>query len=205
MKSLLPFLVLLSTACATAADRPIPPAAETTKPAEMLLGGIYIPSAWMGDAADRDCDGVLKLTQDDKTTLVSSTSDRWEYRPAKGKQNWVAVGYTFPTQNFGEKPGKDLSAHPWRKLVFYIKGRDGGEKIIFKAFGGTPPDAKYKASCDEISIDTVTLTKDWAKVVIKIPANERLDNIPSILTWATNSDLNPDGCVFFIEGLRLTE
>jgi hypothetical protein len=174
--------------------------------AEMVCDGMYNPSNWMGDGADPACDGVLRVTHEDKDTFgEQKTCERWEYKPSKGKVDWVAVAYATPGPgfNFGEKKGKDLRGHGYRYLVFAARGMRGNERIIFKGGAGTAPDALHKSTLDEVSLGTVSLTKQWQEFKIDLGEGADFTNVPVLLTFATNSDLNSDGCVFFISSVKL--
>jgi hypothetical protein len=124
---------------------------------------------------------------------------KWSYKP--GPKGWAAVGWQFPQNNFGEKPGKNLTGYS--RVTFWVKGDKGGEYLIFKAGGHTNPEFRYQASF-EAETDMITLTRDWQKHEIDLshlPPGKDLSNVPCAFVWVAREMENPDGCTFYLDDI----
>lgn len=173
----------------------------TTQSSEYICSGVFIPSGYMGDAANKNCDGVLKMSNDTAHGRDGGVAERWEYRPSFGVEGWVAVSYQSPANNWGDDPGVNLQDKGFTKLTFWARGENGGERVTFKALGGTKEGAANPASAKEITLGTVKLTTEYRQITIELD-NADLSNCPTALITALNSQLDPDGAVFYIQDIK---
>ncbi|MFH1867918.1 MAG: hypothetical protein ABH843_03005 [Candidatus Omnitrophota bacterium] len=156
-------------------------------------GNHYIPSGYMGDYSDVSiADGHQEGPYSGKTCIKVT------YRPdASQGARWAGVQWQYPPNNWGEKKGGfDLTGAT--KLSFWARGEKGGERIEeFKIGGisGTYPDS------DIASVGPTVLTKDWQRYEIDLSGKD-LSYISGGFSWSSNLDVNPDGCVFYLDDIR---
>ena len=153
----------------------------------------YIPSGWMGDYGDvRVEDGSTTDPADGKTCIKITYS-------AKGTQGagWTGVFWQHPSNNWGEKAGGyDLSAY--KRLTFWARGDQGGEKIAEFKMGGITGE---HGDSDSNSIGPITLTKDWKKYTIDL-SDKNLSHIIGGFAWSASRDDNPNGFVAYLDEVR---
>jgi len=160
----------------------------------------FTPSGFMGDGeVNPKSISVVPAFKDSRPGSPIPTCYKWSYKP--GKEGWAAVAWQFPQNNFGEKPGKNLTGYS--RVTFWVKGDKGGEQLTFKAGGHTNPEFRYQASF-EAETDMITLTKDWQRHEIDLshlPAGQDLSNVPCAFVWVAREMENPDGCTFYLDDI----
>jgi len=156
-------------------------------------GNHYAASGWMGDYSD------LAFTDACREKPYSGdTCIKVIYRPNVSQgARWAGMYWQNPPNNWGEKKGGyDLTGA--KKLTFWARGENGGERIDEVKIGGitgTYPDS------DIASTGPVILTKDWQEYSINLEGKD-LSYISGGFCWATNLDVNPEGCTFYIDNVR---
>lgn len=152
----------------------------------------YVPSGWIGDYGD--------VTMDDGALLPHSgdTCVKFVYTAKKAQaQGWAGVYWQSSANNWGAKiTGLDLT--PMTKLTFWARGENGGEVIQKFMVGGIK--GKYSDST-EVEIGPVVLTKDWKEYTINL-AGKNLSYINGGFGWVVTSDLDPNGCTFYIDDVK---
>ena len=104
----------------------------------------------------------------------------------------LATGDSEPLTSSGNiKSGTDLTGAV--SLVFYAKGKEGGEKVEFFC-GGMGYDnfgaaAAYADSTPAVSTGTVTLSKDWEEYVIPLKEKD-MSSIGYGFAWVAYADRN---------------
>lgn len=162
---------------------------------------IFIPGGFMGDGEEEKPTekpkyiSVVPAFRDSRPGSPIPACYKWSYKP--GPKGWAAVGWQFPQNNFGEKPGKNLTGYS--RVTFWVKGDKGGEYLIFKAGGHTNPEFRYQASF-EAETDMITLTRDWQKHEIDLTGKD-LSNVPCAFVWVAREMENPDGCTFYLDDI----
>ncbi len=153
----------------------------------------YIPSGWMGDYGDLKIeDGNTTDPADGKTAIKITYSGK----AAQGA-NWTGIFWQHPANNWGEKPGGyDLSAY--KRLTFWAKGQEGGERIAEFKVGGITGE---HGDSDSGSVGPITLTKDWKKYSIDL-ADKNLSHIVGGFCWSASRDDNPNGFVVYLDEIR---
>jgi hypothetical protein len=110
---------------------------------------------------------------------------------------WAGVYWQNPANNWGDKKGGfDLSKAT--KLVFWARGEKGGEQIEefrIGGIGGKNPDS------DTAGIGPVRLTKEWKEYTIDL-RGKNLSSVSGGFCWATNADVNPEGCTFYLDDVK---
>jgi len=153
----------------------------------------FIPSGWMGDYGDLKLDDANKENCADGKTCI-----KWTYTP-KGSQgaNWAGVFWQNPPNNWGTTDG-GYNLNGYKKLTFWAKGGQGGEKIAEFKVGGIT--GTYSDS-DAVSIGPVVLSKEWKRY--EIPLNDReLSKISGGFCWSASRDDNPNGFTIFLDEIR---
>ena len=117
----------------------------------------------------------------------------------KGAQGarWAGMYWQNPANNWGTTDGGfDLSTAT--KATFWARGENGGERIEEFKLGGIM--GEYSDS-DIASIGPVILTKDWQQYTIDLKGKD-LSYISGGFCWATNVDVNPEGCTFYLDEIK---
>lgn len=157
------------------------------------LDNHYIPSGYMGDYGDiKANEGYINNPHSGSTCI------QFVYTAKKSQgQSWAGVYWQSPSNNWGEvKGGFDLSK--MSKLSFWARGEKGDEKIEEIRIGGIS--GEY-ADSDTASIGPIELTKEWQKFTIDLIGKD-LSHIIGGFCWATNLDINPDGCTFYLDDIH---
>lgn len=166
----------------------------------------FIPSNWMGDG-ERQNGFKVQPTSDEKPHSPPFCQ-RWEYRPVSssgGGVGWGAVGWAFPANNWGDRPGKTgLAGKGYSELSFWVRGlpdKSGHFPVIqFKTGGNTDPSKQYQATY-EAETDFITLTAEWGRHAIPI-AGKDLKSVISAFTFVLRAEDNPNGAVFFLDDIE---
>ncbi len=153
----------------------------------------YVPSGWMGDYGD--------ITIDDKymdNPHAGTTCFKIVYNgKATQGARWAGIYWQNPPNNWGTRPGGyDLTGA--KKLTFWARGEKGGERIEEFKIGGIT--GEY-ADSDVAGIGPVVLTKDWQQFTIDLEGKD-LSSISGGFCWATNLDVNPEGCTFYLDDIK---
>jgi len=149
-------------------------------------------SGWMGDYGDITLDLNWEENPQSGTTCM-----KWTYT-AEGKQGAGHAG-CFWQQSSGwgyKKSGYDLSQA--KILTFWVRGQVGQEKIKFQL--GGMRNGPYVDSCEK-KTEVVNLTQEWQKFIISLDGLD-LSYIEGVFAWMTDKEMNPDGCVFYLDNIR---
>lgn len=155
-------------------------------------GNHYAPSGWMGDYSDISLMDAWKESPHSGTTCIKII-----YKPNVSQgARWTGIYWQSPPNNWGEKKGGyDLTGA--NKLTFWARGEKGGERIEEFKIGGIT--GTYSDS-DSASIGPVVLSKDWQQYEIDLQGLD-LSYISGGFCWATNLDVNPEGCTFYLDDI----
>ncbi len=153
----------------------------------------YIPSGWMGDWGD------MKINEKYLENPHGGTTSFQIIYNGKGAQGarWAGIYWQNPPNNWGTRPGGyDLTGA--KKLTFWARGDKGGERIEEFKVGGIT--GEY-ADSDVAGIGPVVLTTEWQQFTIDLEGKD-LSSISGGFCWATNVDVNPEGCTFYLDDIR---
>lgn len=153
----------------------------------------YFPSGWMGDFVDITMDSThMENPHSGSTSIMVSYSNK-----ASQGARWAGVYWQNPANNWGSRPGGyDLTGST--KLVFWARGKVGGERIEEFKVGGIT--GEYSDS-DVAGIGPLLLKTDWTKYEIDL-SDKDLSSIIGGFAWAANLDNNPDGVTFYLDDIR---
>jgi len=83
-------------------------------------------------------------------------------------------------------------------LTFWAKGEKGGERLQEVKVGGVGGD--YPDS-DMAIIGPIILSPEWRKYSIDLRGKD-LSYISGGFSWSTNSDVNKESCVFYLDNIQ---
>ena len=153
----------------------------------------YIPSGWMGDYGDIKYDDKYLQKPHSGTTSIQIV---YNGKGAQGAR-WAGIFWQNPPNNWGTRPGGyDLTGA--KKLTFWARGDKGGERIEEFKIGGIT--GEY-ADSDVAGIGPVVLTTEWQQYTIDLEGKD-LSSISGGFCWATNVDVNPEGCTFYLDDIK---
>ena len=155
-------------------------------------GNHFAASGWMGDYSD------LNFTDASKDNPYSGdTCIKISYRAnASQGARWTGMYWQNPPNNWGEKKGGyDLTGS--KKVTFWARGEKGQERIETIKIGGIT--GTYSDS-DIAIAGPIILTQEWQQYEINLEGKD-LSSISGGFCWATNLDVNPDGCAFYLDDI----
>lgn len=154
----------------------------------------YIPSGFMPDGNCLKMDDKWQENCHSGTTCVRVVYDI----PCSIKgQRWAGIYWLNPANNWGkQKGGFDLTGAS--KLTFWARGERGGERIEEFKMGGILGDFP---DSDMAMIGPVILTSEWKEYSIDLRGKD-LSYISGGFSWATNADVNPEECTFYLDDIR---
>lgn len=154
----------------------------------------YVPSGFMPDGKCILFDDTWK-----ENCHSGSSCIKIEYDVACSKQGqkWAGIYWLNPPNNWGtQKGGFNLTGA--QKLTFWAKGEKGSERIEEFKIGGIT--GQYPDS-DTAVIGPVILSPEWKEYTIDLRGKD-LTYISGGFTWATNVDVNPVNCVFYLDDIK---
>jgi hypothetical protein len=153
----------------------------------------YVPSGWMGDYGDLKIDEKHMKNPHGGSTCVQIV---YNGKATQGAR-WAGMYWQNPPNNWGTRPGGyDLTGA--KKLTFWARGEQGGERIEEFKIGGIT--GEY-ADSDIAGIGPVVLSTEWQQFTIDLEGKD-LSSISGGFCWATNLDANPEGCTFYLDDIK---
>ncbi|MBL7085115.1 MAG: hypothetical protein ISS43_03280 [Candidatus Omnitrophica bacterium] len=179
----------LETVAKTAQDMPFDVYTERSS-----ISNHFIASGWMGDTGDLKIDDDWTADPHSGTTCIRIT---YSGKVSQGLR-WAGVFWQQPENNWGQigDAGFDLSGA--KQLTFLARGETGSERIEEFKMGGISGD--YPDS-DVAGIGPVVLTPEWKQYTIDLGGKD-LSYVIGGFCFATNVDVNPQGCVFYLDDIR---
>ena len=161
------------------------------------LGSLYVPSGRMGDAEagapyvyfDSDYGGLRRPGDHDGfVTRISYSA---------GPAGSAGMSWQWPEGNWGESPGRSLSA---RRVAFLARGETGGELVEFRVGGiGSNGEQLFRDSVDRSS-GGIRLEPDWKRYEIDLSGQD-LSSVISGFAWIVEARANVEPVVFFIDNV----
>jgi hypothetical protein len=112
-------------------------------------------------------------------------------------QKWAGIYWLNPANNWGARKG-GFNLNGAEKLTFWARGEKGGERIEEFKIGGITGDFP---DTDMGVIGPVILTPEWRQYSIDLRGKD-LSYISGGFSWATNVDVNPNNCTFFLDMIQ---
>ena len=154
----------------------------------------FVPSGFMpnGKCVTLD-DKWTKDCHDGKTCMRVV----YDIECSQADQNWAGIYWLNPANNWGDRKG-GYNLQGAKELTFWAKGEEGGERIEEFVIGGLKGD--YPDS-DTAIIGPVILNNQWRKYSIDLRGKD-LSYISGGFAWTTNTNVNPDKCIFYLDDIQ---
>jgi hypothetical protein len=136
------------------------------------------------------------ITMDEGWATNSSsgkTCCRFEYSEPG---DWAGIAWQDSANDWGDQPG-GWNLTGAKKLTFWARGENGGEKVTFK-FGIIGAEKKY-ADSGGGELDDLKLTKKWKQYSIKVIGKD-LSRIKTGFAWALNGQ--GQRVVFYLKNIQ---
>ena len=147
----------------------------------------------MGDSSDLKIDaGSSDNPYFGKTCIKITYANK-----ASNGARWAGMYWQNPPNNWGGVDGGYDLSHA-TKVTFWARGEKGGERIEEFKIGGIM--GEYSDS-DTAGIGPVVLDKEWKQYTIDLKGKD-LSYIIGGFAWAANLDVDPDGCVFYLDEIK---
>lgn len=158
----------------------------------------YAASGGLGDATNGTRFVQLNLVSQDNPRPGKKECIKVNFTP--GPARWAGTYWLNKPDNWGDKPGDDLSKANYSKITFWIRGEKGNEKVEFKAGGIDDAKKSYKDSF-ELTTGMIELRKDWRREEITLQG-QNLSGVIGLFCWVANCDANPSGVTFYMDEIR---
>jgi hypothetical protein len=153
-------------------------------------GNHFYPSGWMGDISSLTYENNWLSDCHEESCIKIAFS-------AKGT-NWAGLYWQEPERNWGTVPNGGYDISGATELAFWVKGKDGSEKVEFFVGGckGT-----YGDSTKKISTGIRTLTNNWQQITIDL-SSQKLSHIICGFGFVIESSNNPNGVTFYLDDIK---
>ena len=156
----------------------------------------FVASGWMGDAEQGK--KYVQFNEAWKESPHTAPSCiKVVYSP--GPNGWGGVYWQNKPDNWGDKPGENLSQAGYHKITFWARGQNGGEVVDFKA-GGIGTDGKPYKDSFEAKLGRTTLEKVWKPYTIDL-ANKDLSSVIGGFCWVASQTANQKGLTFYLDDI----
>lgn len=150
----------------------------------------FAPSGWMGDYGDIKLNLASTEMPRSGNTCIKIT---YSAKMSQGA-GWMGIFWQQPANNWGDKKG-GYNLTGAKKLTFWARGANGGEKIAEFKMGGIT--GEYPDS-DSQSMGPVELTKEWKQYSLDLEGRD-LSYIIGGFCFAASKDDNPNGFIIYID------
>ncbi len=154
----------------------------------------FVPSGFMPDGKCLSMDDVWQKDCSNGKTCIKIVYDG---DCSKENRRWAGIYWLNPADNWGKRKG-GFNLTGAQELNFWAKGEKGGERIEEFKVGGISGDY---ADTDMVVIGPVILTNEWKEYTIDLRGKD-LSYISGGFAWSTNVDVNPEGCVFYLDEVQ---
>ncbi len=154
----------------------------------------FVPSGFMPDGQCLTFNDTWKENCHSGSTCIKIVYD---VECSKQGQQWAGIYWLQPANNWGnQKGGFNLTGST--KLTFWAKGEKGEERLEEVKMGGLT--GQYPDS-DTAMIGPIILTSEWKQYTIDLRGKD-LSYLSGGFAWATNVDVNPNGCTFYLDDIQ---
>jgi hypothetical protein len=158
----------------------------------------FSPTGWMGDGAEGTKYVKFDAASREKPHSAP-TCQKWIY--TNGPAGWAGVAWQFPANNWGDKPGRNLSKKNYTAVTFYARGAKGGEAIEFSCGGNTAPEKAYPSTLPQ-ETTSVVLTTEWKQYRIELGSSD-LSNVACAFSWSAQGSDQPH--TFYLDDIAFEE
>lgn len=146
----------------------------------------FTPSGWMGDGEYGT--KYVQFAGADRTMPHSPPSDA-KVTYVFGPNRWAGIYWQNIPDNWGDKPGADLSGKGLSRVSFWARGETGTEVVEFKVGGIDNRTKKYRDSL-VVTSGRQLLTRDWKQYTIDL-RKSNLTSVIGVFGWVASQDFNP--------------
>lgn len=141
-----------------------------------------------------DMDAVAPDEDWDEGCRSDSLCTRIVYSPAGRQPGWAGnlwVDVLYPMYSQG------VLLENASRLTFWAKGEKGGERVEFRvgATEGVTPQPAFSSG-------VLTLQPFWQQYSIEFTDRDHLDHVFSGFLWISSEELNPEGCIFYLDDIQ---
>ncbi len=154
----------------------------------------FIPSGFMPDGQCIKLNDSFRENCHEGNTCIRIELD---VPCALENQRWGGMYWQNPANNWGNRKG-GFNLQGATKLTFWAKGEKGGEQIEEFKMGGVTGDYP---DTDTALLEKVLLTNEWKQYTIDLRGKD-LSYISGGFAWSTNTDVNPESCVFYLDNIQ---
>ncbi len=147
----------------------------------------YTSSGYFGDASK------VKF---EKVNYQGKEAEKFDFDP-NGNQGFAGVYYQYPSDNWGDYPGKDLSGY--NKVRFEACSPDAAV-VNFIAGGVADGTKEYKDSFKGVT-GFKNLTSEWQSFEINLKKRD-LSSVLGGFAWVANRDYNAASVEFYIANIE---
>ena len=177
-------------------DMPTTPPIPKPKGQEIDVAMFYVASGWMGDGEEgTQFVNLNEVCEEDPRSVPTCQKITYTIGP----KNWAGMYWLNKPNNWGDKPGEDLSKFAYSKVSFWAKGDKGGEVVEFKAGGVDSKGKPYKDSF-EVTTGKVRLERDWKRYEIDL-TGRNLSSVIGFFCWVASGTANPNGLTFYLDDI----
>ncbi|MDD5021279.1 MAG: hypothetical protein PHR82_03960 [Endomicrobiaceae bacterium] len=152
----------------------------------------FAPSGWMGDYGDIKLNLACMETPKNGRTCIKIT---YNAKMSQGA-GWAGIFWQQPANNWGNKKG-GYNLTGAKKLSFWARGANGGEKIAEFKVGGIT--GEYPDS-DSQSMGPIELTKEWTQYTLDLTGKD-LSYVVGGFAFSASKDDNPNGFVLYLDDI----
>jgi hypothetical protein len=158
----------------------------------------FFATGWMGDGKDatRYIDLLEKCSEDPHSGPACIRITYKEF----GREGWGGMYWQNQPDNWGDRPGEDLSQAGYNSITFWARGSQGDELVEFKAGDIIEGGKKYKDSF-RATAGKVFLTKDWQKFYVDLQGKD-LSCVIGGFCWIAAQTGNDRAPTFYIDDIN---
>ncbi len=154
-------------------------------------GDHFFPSGWVGDYKD--------LTYNDEFVSASfsrATCIEIKYSPRhSSEQKWAGIYWQNEVNNWWDG-GRAYDLSGFHQLIFWAKGKKGGEIIFEVGFGGKRPNTADK------TYGPIQLTKEWQQYTVDLSSADLSAIIHGFHVFFQQVSC-PEGCTVYLDDIAL--
>jgi hypothetical protein len=165
-----------------------------TLTAPVDVSSVFVPSGWMGDAAEGE--GFVRLSEvgrEDKFGDEGEHGKILKFTVRAGPRGWAGICWQYPVNNWGERPGAAVEGA--RRLAFSAAGSQGGEVLEFRV-GITRADSAKAA------LGPTVLQAEWQRFEIEL-RDPDLTNVVTAFAWIAPRVNSAKQMIFYLKDIRL--